>query len=132
MTENSRRQLRNGDARTLPEHNGLLYDIGQLTHVSWPVIGAKLFQGFAGNLIESPLRLQGKPGQEMLTEFGDILCSVLQRRKSNQNDIQAVVEILTKLTLLDLGREIAIRCRDDANVHGDRFGPAHPLELSFL
>jgi len=62
----ARRQIMERDPRFLAQHDGSLHHIGQLAHVSRPIIGEELFLSVLGDLGEALLRLQGEPLQEKI------------------------------------------------------------------
>ena len=77
-------------------------------------------------------RFRREPLQEIIRQDRDILLSLSQRGQRNRDDIQAMVEIFTKGADPDRLVKIAIRRRNDSNVHDDRLGPAHPFEFALL
>src|SRR5215467_1995503 len=79
---------------------------------------------FAGRIGETP--------NEILHEQWNIFRSFSQRRNRDWKDVQPVEEILAKSSGRDSGLQVAIRCRDQANVYLDRIIAPHTLEFSFL
>ena len=53
----------------------------------------------------------------MTDQHGDILASVRDRRQSNLNPAQSVVEIFSQAPLVDHHLRFAVRGRDEANIH---------------
>src|SRR5438067_1325475 len=62
----------------------------------------------------------GSAGRELLQHVIDqqrnVLATLAQRRRRDRHDVQAEVEVLAKLALLDLGAQVLARRRDDAEV----------------
>jgi hypothetical protein len=53
----------------------------------------------------------------------DILFALSQRRESDRDHVQTIIEIFTKGVVLDCPFEVAIRSGNNPHVHGDGFGP---------
>src|SRR5687767_8351508 len=68
----------------------------------------------------------------MRGKAGKILAPVAQRRHRQVDDVEAVPEILPEAPGGDLRCEIAVRRRDDPDVHPDRACTADALELVML
>ena len=66
--------------------------------------------------------------EEALDERGDVLGAFPECRQGDLDHLQAVVQVLAEAPLLDLGLEVAMGRRDDANVDLDRRVAADPLE----
>src|SRR5262249_37104221 len=69
---------------------------------------------------------------EGLGEQRDILAARAQRREPDWNDVQAIEEVLTKLSALHHALQIPMRRRDEAHVRADRSHTAAPLVLLVL
>ena len=54
----------------------------------------------------------------MFREFGNILLPFSQRGKVDTNDIDAIIEILSEIAILQLLLELAISGGDHANIDG--------------
>src|SRR5262249_53528188 len=63
---------------------------------------------------------------------GDVLPALPQRRHRQRDHAQPVVEVLAEATRRGLLLEALVGCGDDADVDGDRPGPADALELALL
>src|SRR5262245_33486862 len=70
--------------------------------------------------------------QEMARELNDVVAAVAQRRNVNREYAQTIVEVLAKPAFRNGLLEIAVRRRDDPNVHGVRTIVADPLVLALL
>src|SRR3990172_8368901 len=129
---NSRSQIMEMDLWTLAEDHGPLDRVGQLAHISRPVIGYEFLHRFLGNLGAGLLYLFGKPLSKELGQIRDILSPVPQGRKGNGNDIETVIKILAEATRSNGLFEVSVGCRNDPNVHPDRIGPPYALKFSLL
>src|SRR4051812_19919309 len=58
--------------------------------------------------------------------------SVAERGERDGEDVQAVIQVLPELALADRHSGIAVRRRDDADIHLDRIRSADALELVLL
>jgi hypothetical protein len=57
---------------------------------------------------------------------------VAQRSNRNREDVQAVIQVLAELALVDGLHEIPVRCRNNADIDFDGIRSAEALELAFL
>ncbi len=67
-----------------------------------------------------------------MDEQGDVIPPLAQRGEADGEDVEAVVEVLAKCLLLDRPEQVAAGGGDDADVHADRGGTAHAVELALL
>ena len=58
---------------------------------------------------------------------GDIFFSLSQRRDDDRNDINPIIEVFTKTSLLDLLRQILIGGRDESHIDLDGFRPSDSM-----
>ena len=65
-------------------------------------------------------------------EYRDVLGTLAQRRNHDGEHGQAEIEIVPEAAIGDGLLEIAVRCRDDADVDADRARAPESLELAFL
>ena len=68
----------------------------------------------------------------MLGNEHDIFPAFSQRRQHDRYDIESVIQIFTKPSLLHLFLEIFLGSADQPDVHFDRFIPADSFELPLL
>jgi hypothetical protein len=68
---------------------------------------------------------------EMEGQFGNVLAPVLERGHADRDHVEPVVELLAEAALARLGREVAVRRRDHADVDAHLVGAAGALELLF-
>src|SRR5262249_19041326 len=65
-------------------------------------------------------------------ELWNILPSLAQRRQADRKNMQPVIQVLAKILVLDLLKEVAIRRSNDAHVHPHRRVAAHAIEFTLL
>ena len=121
-----------GDLRAAGQDQRALDHVLQLADVPRPGVGAE--RGHRRG-VDPAHRLAGAGRvllQEVLGQMRDVARPIAQRREQDREDVQAVIEILSKRAVGDLLLEIAVGGRDDADVDLDRLGAAHPLELALL
>src|SRR5581483_3518754 len=74
----------------------------------------------------------GEAGEEVQGELGHILQPLAQRRHPDREDVEAVVEILAELAVLDQLDHVAVGGRDQAEVDLDRLLGADGVDLALL
>src|SRR5437764_270918 len=70
--------------------------------------------------------------QEMRREHRDILATIAEWRQPDLDGIQTEQQILAKLAFGDLGIEIGIRRRKNADIYATRLRRTYALELACL
>src|SRR5881628_1586335 len=70
--------------------------------------------------------------KKMLDEYGNVVGALPKRRQMQRNDVQAVVQVGTEPTRLDLLLEIAIGGGDQSRVDRDGFRGADGDDFSML
>src|SRR5262249_38691275 len=122
------RQIFGHDLRTLGIDHQPLDHVLQLTHVPGPRVGAQRLH--RGRRDFGDWRSVGRnvAAEEMLDQFGNVLASIAQRRYDDVDDVEAVIQVVAELTLTDQLPQIAIGCRDDADVDVT----ASPVGTDFL
>src|SRR5690606_21334783 len=73
------------------------------------------------------IAIEEEPGEDP-----DVAATLAQRRDAQREHVEAVIQVGAEPALRDLRREIAVRRRDDANVHLQRRVGADALDLAFL
>ena len=71
-------------------------------------------------------------GTEVLHQEGHILSPRAKGRDRQHEPVQAVVEVCPKRPVLDGPREIAVRRRDDSDVHAPRLGRSDRAHFAVL
>jgi hypothetical protein len=70
--------------------------------------------------------------QEVVSQGGNIVYSVSERRYVNRQDINPVEEILTKIAGFHVSFKKPIRSTDKANIDSPVPSRANPIELAIL
>ncbi len=76
--------------------------------------------------------LLGELLQEVARQNQDVAPSQAERRHLDLDDVEAVIEVLPEASGRDVGREVAVRRRDEAHVYLNGLVSADPLERPFL
>ena len=63
---------------------------------------------------------------------GEVARAGAKRGHLDRHDVEAVVEVFAESARRDLGREVSVGRRDDANVDLERFVAADPFERALL
>jgi hypothetical protein len=89
----------------------------QLADVSRPAVVHERGKSVLLDPLYFAFRLIGKFSDEMIDQHGYIFRSLAQRRQSNPDDIEAVVEILAESTLLNQLFQVTVTCRNQPRIH---------------
>ena len=92
----------------------------------------KCCHGFLGNLIDLLTHSAAEKFDKVCDERRDVFLPCAKRRYSNREDIQAIVQIGTKLLLSKHLREVTVGGGNEANIHLVRTAASQALELLFL
>ena len=68
----------------------------------------------------------------MLRKQRNVVAPLSKRREVHLNDVQTVIQVLTKLSLLHEFREVSIGRADHSNADVDRAIASQPLEAALL
>src|SRR5207237_927738 len=105
-------------------------DVAELTHVARPIVRLEELEG--------PLRQVFAPfsgaelPEQVVNENGDVLAPLSKRRNPNLADGEPIVEILAERAGLDQRAQVAMRRRDDSNVHAAHLGLAEAANFVSL
>jgi hypothetical protein len=90
--------------------------------------------GAGGEVVGQPRIAVGgdQLAQEVLDQQRDVLAALAQRRDRQLGDAQPVEQVGAERAAVDLGREVAVGGRDDADVGGDDLGRADAADLAGL
>ena len=131
----SRRQRKiagNKSCAIAAQHHGLFDCVLQLTDIALPIMRAQALQRFRGDLLDGNLFVAAALLDKMQDQQPDVGAALAQRRDVSRNDVQPIVEILSKLAFLDHRGQIAVSGGDHAQVHVDGFRAAQALEFALL
>src|SRR5262249_56294470 len=98
--------------------------------VSWRRVCQQPFTSISWETGRRSAERRGDVLQEHLAERQDVALPLAQRRQVDVEDLQPVEEILPEGAALDCLLQVAIRCRDDADIGLEDFRAAEPLELA--
>jgi hypothetical protein len=104
----------------------------ELADVSRPRVATERIEGFAGDHIDLPIHANGKLVDEMTDKCLDVVRSLPKWRYRDREDVQTIVEIVTKTLRSNHSAQITVRRGDDAYVDLERACPAEALELVLL
>src|SRR5262249_28672993 len=97
----SEREVLHGDQPTLTEDRGALEDVAQLADVAGPVILDEQFARLARDPTGRTTDAAADVGEERLGGRQDALATPGQRRESDREHIEAIVETLAELPVGD-------------------------------
>ena len=106
--------------------------VAQLADVALPARSLHELERRRRETLRAPVVLAAEEIDEVAHERGDVLPPVAQRRHANRNDAETEIEVLAEVPLLDLGFQVLVRRRDDADVHLDRARGAETLDFPLL
>src|ERR1700740_349486 len=101
----------------LGEDNCALCQVLQLTNVARPGVRPQGSHGFWRNAVDLLSHAVAKQLNKMRDKCRNVLTALSQRRQQNGEDVQAIVQITTKLTASNHPSEIPIGCRYQPDVH---------------
>ena len=120
------------DASALRQHHAALDDVAQLAHVAGPRVGLERLP----RLVRQSLDLGAVAAVAVIDEARhqqrDVLEPIAQRRQMQAQHIEAVVEVLAELALLDRVLGILVGGGEVAHVDLDLAVPADPAHLAVL
>src|SRR5580700_5269245 len=102
------------------EDEDALDDIFQLTHISGPVVAGQSLEGFIAELDPRATVLTTKLEKKFASQKRNVLLALAQRRHEERDNVEAVEEIFTEVSLGDLFFKILVGGGDDAHVDAHR------------
>ena len=78
------------------------------------------------------MHLRGQLRQKTLRQPKNVARSITKRRDGQADDVDSVVQVLPKASLLHQSTKILVRGADQSHVYVDPFFPAQSLDASFL
>src|SRR5215472_1451317 len=64
--------------------------------------------------------LAARPAEKMLRQWNDVGDALAQRRQADRYDVQSIEQIFPEAPFADALFQIAMRCRDDADINWNR------------
>src|SRR5579862_31126 len=122
VTMNQRRQMLALKSRGhgIHDHNALDY-IAQFTHIARPGVAHQDLNGIISDFAWSPAVGCGQIPQEMPGEKWDVLFSITKGRNKEWNYIEAVKQVLTKISRGYLSFQILVRRGNHPGINHDGF-----------
>src|ERR1035437_6233552 len=104
----------------------------QLADIAWPwMVEQRLFCG-SGEGASRPAMLNGLGIEQYSSQPQDIFLALADRRNIDFDDIDAIVQVLAKLTGLDHFLEVLVGGADQMDVDGNRVFAADAYNLALL
>ena len=103
-----RDDIREQKGVAIGKEHGPLHDGLKLTDVAGPAIVGQGFESLGADAPYPLAELIVETLQEMLGQRGDILLALPQRRKFEEDDVEAVVEILPEGSLLQFVLQVLV------------------------
>ena len=120
------------DALGRAEDDGALDGVLQLADVARPVVRDEARARLRREPRHAALELRGVFRDEVAGEQRDVFAPLAQGGQLEGDDVEAVVQVLTKGPGLDGLLQVPVRRRDDAHVNADGARAADALELALL
>src|SRR5882672_3811952 len=114
------------------QHDGALDHILKLAHVSGPVVGDEHPLRSHRDPGYGPSDFLAIPGDEVSRQKRNVFAAFAQWWCGHGYDVEAEVQILSKLACGYSRPQVAIGRRNEPDIHLHRPGPAKPLNLSLL
>jgi hypothetical protein len=109
-----------------------LHDVLQLTDIARPGMLTQRRIGSGRQAQSGATGASAVIGKEMTRQRSDILASLPQRRNQQGKDVQAIEQVLTKVTPGHGVGHVAIGSGDDADIEDHRLLAADPLDFALL
>ncbi len=114
------------------QNDGTLDDVGQLPDIAWPVVQHEELHCLRGEALGRLVHLVTEALQEVVGQEGDVLAALAQWGEENRDDMDAVVEILTKPPRLDSTPQILIRGSNKTEVDSGWSLSSYGVEFTLL
>src|SRR5262245_7322526 len=126
------RQLGHRQLRPIGQHHGTEYGVLELAHVAGPGVAGEQLHRLLGHAGHAPALLGGKAGEEVHGQLRHIVEAVAQRRHPDREDVEAIVEVLAELAVLDQLDHVAVGGRDQAKIDLLRLLGTYRIDLAIL
>src|SRR5690606_4676793 len=104
----------------LAKRDGVFDDVFQFAHISRVVVVEENVCRLVGESGDLPPVHGGELIQEVTHQERNILAAIAQRGDRQFDDVQPVIKIFAKCSVVDGFRQIAVGGGDDANIDGHR------------
>src|SRR5262249_33215186 len=109
-----------------------LDNVGQFSDVTWPVVQHEELHHFRSEALDLLVHLVTEALQKVVGQEGDVLAALAQWGEENRDNMNAVVEILTKLPGINRAPQILIRGGNKTEVNSGRSLASYRVELVLL
>ena len=113
-------QVLGQDHVSLTLQHGSRENVPQLAHVSRPRVSTKRFDGSRVQRRNRPVCVLGRANPEIPSEQRQVGTPLAKRRQFDRERRQPKIQVFPKCPFFLFRGEIAIRRRNETNVHGDR------------
>ena len=117
---------------TRSEDDGALHDVFQFAHIAGPGIALQHFHRFGFNAVHRLLEALRILLQEMHGDHGNVFRVLLEPRRINLHDVDAVEEILAEFAFGHQLGQIAMGGEDEPRAQGNKAVAAQAVELHLL
>src|SRR5208283_3108109 len=114
------------------ENNGALNNVFELANVARPGVALQQFERLGLDAFHGLLEDGGIMAQEVMRDDGDILEALLERRRLDAHDVDAVVEVLAELAFGHELGEILVSGEDEPRAQGNELAGTEAAELHLL
>ena len=114
------------------QRHGPLQRVLELAHVAGPIIGHDDLEALARQRFRRLAALAGDVLEKRRHEDGNVFAPIAQRRKIDVDHVQPIVEIAAEAAALDVFLQIAVRGRDDADIHRNRLRATDRYRFALL
>ena len=125
------REVTHLERTTTGEDDGAFEHRFQLAHVAGPVMRFEPRENLGVELVSLRCTTSCR-GQELMRERSDPIAMLAERRDDERGAVESVEQIATKPSLVDLGRQIAVRRRHETDVECDRLHRPDARDLARL
>ena len=126
------RELGDGELRPVGQHDGAEHGVLELAHVAGPGIAGQQLERLLGDAGDATAFLGGEAREEVHGEVRHVLEALAQRRHPDREHVEAVVEVLAELAVLDQLDHVAVGGGDQAEVDLHRPLGADGIDLALL
>src|SRR5205807_4164789 len=114
------------------EHEGALDGVLKLADVARPLVVSQTRARLARNPFHLPVALVAVLLNEIICQQWNILAPLSKRRHGERDDVETIVEVLTKCALTDGFFEVSVGRGNQSDINLERARPTDALELSLL
>ena len=114
------------------KQNRTFYHVFQLAHVARPLHAAQRTQRLGGNAVDIAPHPASNFKGESFHQQRDIFRALAQWRQMDREDVQSIVEIVTKFAIGDHLLQIAVSGCDQAHIGLDQLITAQTFKLLLL